>query len=100
MWCPKIDNSHEDWTNTFCPIDGEDVLIQQNNKIGISKKEQFEEQVNNKFSNFPRITFPYLKDNLGVFGYKFRGIYVLDKKSSSINGSVMYKRIEKELKLK
>ena len=100
MWCPKIHNPHEDWTNTFCQTEGEDVLIQQNNKGGEEKKKQFEEQINNKFSNFKRITFPYLKDNLGVYGYKFRGIYELDKENSSVEMGVIYKRKHTELKLK
>lgn len=100
MWCPKIHNPHKDWTNTFCQTEGEDVLIQNNNKGGKNKKKQFEEQINNKFSNFPRITFPYLKDNLGLYGYKFRGIYLLDKESSSIEKGVIYKRIETELNIK
>lgn len=100
MWCPKIHNPHESWTNTFCQTEGEDVLIQQNNKGGGDKKKQFEEQINDKFSNFPRITFPYLKDNLGVYGYKFRGIYELDKKNSSVKRGVIYKRKHTELKLK
>ncbi len=100
MWCPKIHNPHKDWTNTFCQNEGEDVLIQHNNKVGGDKKKQFEEQINDKFSNFPRITFPYLKDNLGVYGYKFRGIYELDKKKSSVERGVIYRRKHTELKLK
>jgi len=100
MWCPKIYNPHEDWTNTFCQTEGEDILIQQNNKEGEEKKKQFEKQINNKFSNFKRITFPYLKDNLGVYGYKFRGIYELDKENSSVERGIIYKRIEREFIIK
>jgi hypothetical protein len=100
MWCPKVYNSHEDWVNTFCMQNGEEVLIQQCNKKEVDLKTEFENQINNKFAHFPRITFPYLRDNLGNYGYKFRGIYKLDKKSSSLENGIVYKRIETVLKLK
>lgn len=93
LWFPKF-YENADWDNKISE-DGETII--EKCKINGRKDTHYYDLID---SPLKRIVFPRSIDNLGFILYKFKGIFEIDKKRSSPENGMVYKRIATRIEIK
>ena len=95
LWFPKIVNKG-DWDNEI--IDGGKTIIERS-EIGWRKKLSEDPELIDPFNSDERVTFTGEIDSFGQYGYRFRGVYLIDKEMTKEKGVGIYKRIDTRVKI-
>lgn len=96
IWFPKL-YENKDWDNRMSD-DGSKLTEKCKDKS--KQQSHFQHAINLVNQNVKQIIFPRYKDNLGFVLYRFRGIFEIDIKNSSIENGVIHQRIDTRIDIK
>lgn len=89
LWFPKFYENKE-WDNS---ISEDGLYITERCKNPELAAKNYDKNLDESVT---RVTFPRIKDNLGLIAYRFAGIFKVDKDKSSKENGIMFKRISKK----
>ncbi|MBF0694186.1 MAG: hypothetical protein IR153_03895 [Flavobacterium sp.] len=93
IWWPARNNK-SGWLNNF-EDDSEEILVESHIDL-VKRANHYNNLVNTREH---RIVFYNDKDMLGFSGYKFKGLYEIDRKNSSSSVGLVWKRVDTKFKI-
>jgi hypothetical protein len=95
LWFPKTVNKG-DWDNEVIN-DGE--IIIEKSEDGWRKKLSEDPELTDPFNSDERVTFTGEIDPFGQYGYRFRGVFLIDKEITKEKCIGIYRRIDTKTKI-
>jgi hypothetical protein len=92
IWWPA-ENNRSGWINTFS---NNDDTINESHSDNTTRSNHYHNLIN---TTELRIVFFHEKDVLGIVGYKFKGIYEIDRIKSNALSGLSWKRVSSEFKI-